>query len=82
MDSSAWASENYFGVSGPAGLPKAVSDKLSSALAQIIARPEIVKRFEELGVTAVKMSPAGFSNLVGKQVADWASALKAADVKP
>ena len=31
--------ENYFGVSGPAGLPKEVTDKLSKALAEIIARP-------------------------------------------
>ena len=41
--------ENYFGVSGPAGLPKEVTDKLAAALAEIIARPDIVKRFEELG---------------------------------
>lgn len=73
--------ENYFGVSGPAGLPKDVTDKLSKALADIVADPAIVKRFEELGITTVKASPAEFSALVAKQVADWAPAIKAADVK-
>ena len=74
--------ENYFGVSGPAGLPKEVTDKLGKAIADIVADPVIVKRFEELGITAVKMGSADFSQFVAKQVADWGPAIKAADVKP
>jgi tripartite-type tricarboxylate transporter receptor subunit TctC len=73
--------ENYFGVSGPAGLPKEVTDKLAKALADIVADPAIVKRFEELGITVVKMSGAEFGTFVAKQINDWAPAIKAADVK-
>ena len=73
--------ENYFGVSGPANLPKEVTDKLSAALAAIVADPAIVKRFEELGNTTVKMGGADFSAFVAKQVADWQPAIKAADLK-
>ena len=74
--------ENYFGVSGPAGLPKEVTDKLSKAVADIVSDPAIVKRFEELGITAVKMGGADFTQFVAKQVADWGPAIKAADLKP
>jgi len=73
--------ENYFGVSGPAGLPKEVTDKLSAALAAIVSDPAIVKRFEELGITAVKMGTSDFTAFVSKQVADWQPAIKAADLK-
>ena len=73
--------ENYFGVSGPAGLPKEVTDKLSKALADIVADPAIVKRFEELGITTTKMSSADFAAFVAKQINDWAPAIKAADIK-
>ncbi len=73
--------ENYFGVSGPAGLPKEVSDKLSKALADIVSDPAIIKRFEELGITAVKMGSTEFAAFVVKQINDWAPAIKAADVK-
>lgn len=73
--------ENYFGVSGPAGLPKEVTDKLGSALAAIVADPAIIKRFEELGITAVKMGTPEFTAFVAKQVADWQPAIKAADLK-
>ena len=74
--------ENYFGVSGPAGLPKEVTDKLAKALADIVADPATVKRFEELGITPVKMSSAEFAAFVAKQINDWAPAIKAADLKP
>ena len=73
--------ENYFGVSGPAGLPKDVSDKLGQALAQIVADPGIVKRFEELGITTVKMSSGEFAELVNKQANDWSPLIKAMDLK-
>ena len=73
--------ENYFGVSGPAGLPKDVSDKLGQALAQIVADPGIVKRFEELGITTVKMGSGEFAELVNKQANDWSPLIKAMDLK-
>jgi tripartite-type tricarboxylate transporter receptor subunit TctC len=73
--------ENYFGVSGPAGLPAEVTDRLSKALAGIVADPGIVKRFEELGITTVKMTQAEFGAFVIKQVNDWQPAIKAADLK-
>jgi tripartite-type tricarboxylate transporter receptor subunit TctC len=73
--------EDYFGVSGPAGLPKEVTDKLAAALAAITAEPAIVKRFEELGITTVKMGSADFTGFVARQVADWQPAIKAADLK-
>jgi tripartite-type tricarboxylate transporter receptor subunit TctC len=72
--------ENYFGVSGPSGPPKEVTDKLAAALAAITADPAIVKRFEELGITTVKMGGADFTGFVAKQVADWQPAIKAADL--
>jgi tripartite-type tricarboxylate transporter receptor subunit TctC len=74
--------ENYFGVSGPAGLPKEVTDRLSKALTDIVADPAIIKRFEELGVTTVRMNGGEFTEFVAKQVRDWTPAIKAADFKP
>jgi tripartite-type tricarboxylate transporter receptor subunit TctC len=74
--------ENYFGVSGPAGLPKEVVDKLAKALTDIVADTAIVKKFEELGITPVKMTQADFATFVVKQANDWAPVIKAADLKP
>ena len=73
--------ENYFGVSAPAGLPKEVADKLTAALATVMADPAIGKRFEELGITPTRMDSADFTAFIAKQVNDWQPAIKAADVK-
>jgi tripartite-type tricarboxylate transporter receptor subunit TctC len=72
--------ENYFGVSAPAGLPKDITDRLARALSEIESDPTIVKRFAELGITPAKLSPPAFTAYVAKQVADWAPAIKAADL--
>ncbi len=74
--------ENYFGVSGPAGLPKDVVDKLTKAVNEILSDPAIVKKFAELGITVVKANSPEFSAFVAKQVADWLPAIQAADIKP
>ena len=74
--------ENYFGVSGPAGLPAEVIDKLNGAIDKILVDPAIVKRFEELGLTVAKGHAPEFTAFVAKQVADWAPVIKAADLKP
>jgi tripartite-type tricarboxylate transporter receptor subunit TctC len=73
--------ENDFGVSGPAGLPKEVSEKLHAALAVIVADPAIARRFDELGITPAKASSAEFADLVARQVNEWAPVIKAADLK-
>jgi tripartite-type tricarboxylate transporter receptor subunit TctC len=73
--------ENYFGLSGPAGLPKDVTDKLGSALTAVLADPAVGKRLEELGITMQRLGSAEFTAFVAKQVADWQPAIKAADVK-
>jgi tripartite-type tricarboxylate transporter receptor subunit TctC len=74
--------DNYFGVSGPPGLPKDIADRLTQALAEIMAQPAILKRFAELGITPLKMTPAEFGAFVEKQVKDWTPAIQAANLKP
>ena len=55
--------------------------RTSNTAVAIVADPAIVKRFEELGITAVKMNTPEFSAFVARQVADWQPAIKAADLK-
>jgi tripartite-type tricarboxylate transporter receptor subunit TctC len=77
----ALVAENYFGVSGPAGLPKEVSEKLYAALEKIIADPVVVKRFEELGITPVKATPSEFVDMVTRQVNEWQPVIQKMDLK-
>jgi tripartite-type tricarboxylate transporter receptor subunit TctC len=73
--------DNFLGVSGPAGLPKNVVDKLNAAMLEVLANPTVMKRLEDLGVGGRRMTPAEFTAFVQKQVAEWAPAVKASGAK-
>lgn len=73
--------DNYFGVSGPAGLPKDVSDKLYAALTDVLTMPNVLKKLEELGIVYSKMTQAEYASLVSGQIAEWAPIIKASGAK-
>ena len=73
--------ENFLGISAPAGVPKDVIDKVHKAVNEVVARPDIVKRLDDLGVATHKMSQAEFADFVAKQVAEWGPAVKATGAK-
>ena len=73
--------ENFLGVSGPAGLPKAVSDRLHAAMKKSLANPTVQQRLGELGVQGRDMSPEEFTAFVAGQVNDWRQPVKDSGAK-
>ena len=73
--------ENFLGVSGPAGLPKAVSDRLHAAMKKSLANPTVQQRLAELGVQGRDMSPEEFTAFVSGQVNDWRQPVKDSGAK-
>ncbi len=73
--------DNYFGVSGPAGLPKEVTDKLYAALTEVMTMPNVLKKLEENGIVYSKITQAEYAALVASQIADWAPIIKASGTK-
>lgn len=73
--------ENFFGVSGPANLPKSVVEPIHKATMSALDDPKLVKSFDEVGIAVRKMSPEEFAVFVQKQVAEWAPAVKASGAK-
>jgi tripartite-type tricarboxylate transporter receptor subunit TctC len=73
--------DNYFGVSGPAGLPKDVADKLYAALAEVMTMPNVLKKLEENGIVYSKLTQADYAALVASQIAEWAPIIKATGTK-
>ena len=73
--------ENFLGVSGPAGLPAAVVQRLHAAMLEVLVDATVIKRLEELGVAGRKMSPAEFTAFVQNQVNEWTGPVKASGAK-
>jgi tripartite-type tricarboxylate transporter receptor subunit TctC len=68
--------ENFLGISGPAGLPKAVVERLHAAMRKSLANPTVAQRLGELGVQGRDMSPEEFTAFVAAQVKDWYQPVK------
>lgn len=70
-------STTWFGLSGPAGMPAPVVERLSREVRAILETAEIRARFAELGGTPGAMSPAEYSAFVAREVAQWAPLVRA-----
>lgn len=73
--------ENFLGISGPAGLPREVIERIHAAMSEIIKRPDVVRKLDDLGIAPRAMSPSEFTSFVANQVSAWAPAVKSSGAK-
>jgi len=73
--------ENFLGISGPAGLPREVADAVHRSMAEIIRRPDVVRKLDDLGISPRPMSPAEFTKFVADQVGAWAPAVRSSGAR-
>lgn len=76
IESSSWVM--YF---APPGTPPAIVDKLSKAVAQALQSPEIVARFNELGIIPMGKTPTETTKFLEDEVAKWGKVITQANVK-
>ena len=72
---------NWFGISGPSGMPTPVADRLNTALIAALNTPDLANRLRDLGAEPNKMTRAEFTALVASDVGRWAAVAKSADVR-
>jgi len=72
----------WFGIVGPAGLPKPVVAKLNQVALDSLATQEVRDRLFAVGVELRKSTPAEFAQLIESELAKWAKVVKAAGIKP
>ena len=77
FDLAAWT-----GLFGPAGLPKEVTDKLSSTLLQILAKPEVRERILASGAEPTPSDTPAFAALVKRQLEVWGRKVADAGIQP
>jgi len=73
--------ENFLGVSGPAGLPRSVVERLHAAMKKSLANPTVQQRLADLGVQGRDMTPEQFTAFVAEQVKDWYQPVKDSGAK-
>lgn len=70
-------STSWFALSGPAGMPAPIVERLHRETMAVISTPESRQRFAELGGEPGDMTPAAFTAFVASEVAAWAPVVRA-----
>ena len=61
----------WFGLSGPAGVPKEIVHKLNEATVKVMALPEVRKRLERDAIETRAMTPAEFTQFMASEIEKW-----------
>ena len=74
--------EQWFGVLGPANLPKPIVDKLASAIAQVLIMPEVRERLASLALEPASGEPQEMQRKVEGDFVKWQALARELDIKP
>ncbi len=72
---------SWYGLWGPAGMPKDVVDKLNAAVAKAVQAPNVKARFAELSFETADNTPAQFAKLIQEEIRRVGAVIKAANIR-
>ena len=73
---------NWFGIVGPANMPRPVVDRLNQAINRVVQAPETKERFSNLGFEPRGGTPEDLDRHIKAEIARWASVIKSQAIKP
>jgi tripartite-type tricarboxylate transporter receptor subunit TctC len=76
-----YSATSWWGLMGPAGIPKPVVDRIASEVGQVVKNPKIVEQLTKFGVDPVGNKPAEFSEMISADIKLWSEAVKIAGLK-
>ncbi|KDC05229.1 tripartite tricarboxylate transporter family receptor [Bordetella bronchiseptica E012] len=72
----------WVGLSGPAGIPPEVAQRLNDSVNKALARPEIQEKFKGLGMTTAPNTLAQQQQFVQSQLDTWGRRMREANIQP
>ncbi len=73
-------SYSWFGVSGPAGLPRPIVDRLNAEIRAILGSAPVRQRYLDLTADAPDMTPAQYAAFVQEELRVWGEVVRAAGI--
>lgn len=71
---------SWNGIFAPAGTPQGVVDKLNATLVEVLADPDVKKRFAELGVEARSSTPREIGDRLKADIEKWSKVIENAGI--
>jgi tripartite-type tricarboxylate transporter receptor subunit TctC len=73
--------ELHYGIVAPAGVPRAIVDKLNAALRGALSEPDVAHRFAALGAEVFSSAPDAYAADIAAEESKWSPILRRAGVK-
>jgi tripartite-type tricarboxylate transporter receptor subunit TctC len=71
----------WSGIGAPRGTPAGIVEKLNRVINEGLADPKLKSRFDDIGVSALPLSPDAFATLIGEDTVKWAKVVKFSGAK-
>ena len=71
----------WIGMVAPAGTPKPIIDRLAAANARAVRSPDVIEKFQNIGVDPVGGTTGEFASLIARELPQWRNLVQAANIK-
>lgn len=71
-----FSSLQWYGISGPAGIPANIINLLNAQINRILKDPQVVSKFEAETLTVMPMTPQQFTAFIDKDASKWKKVVK------
>ena len=72
---------SWFGVYGPKGLSPELAKRINEEIVKVLSTPEMVAKFQGMGIEAGRFSPTEFAAYVATDSARWGRLVKERKIK-
>lgn len=76
-----FAAVNWWGILFPAGVPRAIVDKVNADVVRALATPDVKTRLGELGVETITSTPEQFGQFMASEAARWGKLIKETNMR-
>jgi tripartite-type tricarboxylate transporter receptor subunit TctC len=71
----------FYGIAGPAGMPRPVVDRLNALCLEVVKDPDVRRKFAELGFFTTGSTPEAYLERLKFETARWTRVVKDNDIK-
>jgi tripartite-type tricarboxylate transporter receptor subunit TctC len=73
---------NWYGIMGPAKLPRPIVDRLNAEIHKAVRAPEVLQFFATSGIEPLLNTPEEFTAMLAAEYERWGRVVKASGIKP
>jgi tripartite-type tricarboxylate transporter receptor subunit TctC len=75
-----FSNTTWFGLLGPAGMPKPIVDRINSEMKRAVANPDFARQLTAMGLEPASSTPAEFHDMIRTELQRWTRVIREAGI--